>query len=125
MRRVDPEEAGLTSLIALGVTLAIQAFVAMAAFATAVLAPEIGRDLGLSPKLVGVFVGIVYVGSMAMSLASGFFLDRVGAIRLSQVCVLLCVIGAVAIAVTPGTSTQSTVTGSSTGVSGSGSGIAR
>ena len=95
-------EAGRTALIALVVTLAIQAFIAMSAAATAVLAPEISRDLGVSAKLVGVFVGIVYVGSMSMSLASGFLLDRFGAIRLSQVCVLLCVAGAAAIAFTPG-----------------------
>jgi hypothetical protein len=54
-----------------------------------VLAPEIGRELGLAPKLVGAFVGIVYAGSMAASLVSGMFIERHGAIRVSQVCVLL------------------------------------
>ena len=54
------------------------------------LAPEIGRELGIAPKLVGAFVGIVYAGSMAASLASGMFIERHGAIRVSQVCVLLC-----------------------------------
>src|SRR4051812_38604468 len=98
MPRDTAAEAGRTALNALVVTLAIQAFVAMAATATAVLAPEISRDLGVSAKLVGVFVGLVYVGSMTMSLASGFFLDRIGAIRLTQICTLLAVIGAVAMA---------------------------
>ncbi len=102
MPRDAAAEAGRTALIALVVTLAIQAFVAMAATATAVLAPVIGRDLGVSAKLVGVFVGLVYVGSMTMSLAAGFFIDRVGAIRLSQICVLLCAVGAAGIAMTPG-----------------------
>ncbi len=57
------------------------------------LAPEIGRDLGIAPKLVGAFVGIVYAGSMAASLASGMFIERHGPIRVSQVCVLLCAAG--------------------------------
>ena len=65
--------------VALAITLAIQIYTAVAATATSVLAPEIGRDLGIAPKLVGVFVGIVYAGSMAASLASGMFIERHGA----------------------------------------------
>ena len=54
-----------TAAVALAITLAIQMFTSLAATATSVLAPEIARDLGISPKLVGVFVGLVYVGAMA------------------------------------------------------------
>ena len=75
---------------ALAVTLAIQIFTSLAATATSVLAPMIARDLGVSPNLIGVFVGIIYVGSMAGSLAAGGFVERFGAIRVSQACVLLC-----------------------------------
>ncbi len=53
---------GTTAAIALAITLAIQMFTSLALTATSVLAPEIARDLALSPKLVGVFVGLVYVG---------------------------------------------------------------
>jgi len=74
---------------ALFITLAIQLFTALAATSTAVLAPEIGRDLGIAPRLVGVFVGLVYVGSMSASLVCGGFIERYGAIRVSQICVLL------------------------------------
>ena len=84
---------------ALAITLAIQIFTALAATSTAVLAPEIGRDLGVAPKLVGVFVGLVYVGSMAASLACGGFIERYGAIRVSQACVLLCATGLLMVAV--------------------------
>ncbi len=82
-----------TAAIALAITLAIQVFTSLAATATSVLAPEIGRDLGIAPKLIGVFVGLVYAGSMVASLASGGFIERYGAIRVSQACVLLCACG--------------------------------
>ena len=65
-------------------------FTSLAATATSVLAPMIASDLDLSPKLIGVFVGIIYVGSMAGSLAAGGFVERFGAIRVSQACVLMC-----------------------------------
>ena len=87
-----------TAAFALAITLAIQAFTALAATAASVLAPEIGRDLGVAPKLIGVFVGLVYVGSMAGSLASGGFIERYGAIRVSQVCVLMCAGGVALVA---------------------------
>jgi len=87
-----------TAAIALAITLAIQIFTALAATATSVLAPEIGRDLGIAPKLVGVFVGLTYAGSMAASLASGGFIERYGAIRVSQACVLLCAGGVLMVA---------------------------
>ena len=82
-----------TAAVALAITLAIQVYTALAATATSVLAPEIGRDLGVAPKLIGVFVGLMYAGSMGASLASGGFIERFGAIRVSQVCVLLCAAG--------------------------------
>ena len=87
------DAASRTAAIALAITLAIQIFIAVAATAISVLAPEIGRDLGIAPKLVGAFVGIVYAGSMAASLASGMFIEHHGPIRVSQVCVLLCAAG--------------------------------
>jgi MFS family permease len=82
-----------TAAAALAITLAIQVFTSLAGTATSVLAPEIGRDLGIAPKLVGVFVGLMYAGGMSASLASGGFIERYGAIRVSQVCVLLCAAG--------------------------------
>jgi MFS family permease len=82
-----------TAVFALAITLAIQVFTSLAATATSVLAPEIGRDLGVAPKLVGVFVGLIYAGAMSASLVSGGFVERYGAIRVSQVCVMLCAAG--------------------------------
>ncbi len=82
-----------TAAVALAITLAIQVFTSLAATTTSVLAPEIARDLALSPKLVGVFVGLVYVGGAVTSLVSGGFIARYGPIRVSQACVLLCAAG--------------------------------
>jgi MFS family permease len=84
-----------SAAFALAITLAIQVFTSLAATATPVLAPEIGRDLGLAPKLVGVFVGLLFAGAMTASLASGGFVERYGAIRVSQVSVVLCAAGLV------------------------------
>jgi MFS family permease len=82
-----------TAGVALAATLAIQVYTSLAATATSVLAPAIAADVGVPARLIGVFVGLVYVGSMAASLVSGAFIERHGAIRVSQVCVLLCAAG--------------------------------
>lgn len=81
------------ALVALVATLSIQIYTSLAATATAVLAPMIAPAFGVSPKLVGVFVGLVYAGSMAAGLAAGGMIGRFGAIRVSQACVLLCAAG--------------------------------
>jgi len=102
-QRRDPRTR--TALVALAITLAIQIFTSLAATATAVLAPEIGRDLDVAPKLVGVFVGLMYAGAMSASLVCGGIIERYGAIRVSQVCVLLCAGGlslVAAVAALPG-----------------------
>src|SRR6266699_5091774 len=95
------QRSAYTATIALAATLAIQVFTSVAGTATAVLAPEIARDFGLPAKLVGVFVGLLYVGSMTASLASGHFIARHGAIRVSQVCVLICAAGLSLVALLP------------------------
>jgi MFS family permease len=86
---------------ALAATLTIQIYVSFAATAAAVLAPEIAREFGIETRWVGVFVGIVYGGAMFASLAAGTFVERHGAIRVSQACVVLCAIGVCAMAATP------------------------
>ena len=93
--------------IALAITLAIQAFTALAATATSVLAPEIAPALGVSPKWVGVFVGLIYIGGATASFASGGFIARYGTIRVSQVCMLLCAAGLLLLAVAADTATAS------------------
>ena len=87
--------------VALVATLAIQVYTSFAATATAVLAPELARDFGVQASFVGVFVGIVYAGAMAASLACGHFIERYGSIRVSQACVAFCALGVAAMALAP------------------------
>ncbi len=89
------------ALVALVATLAIQIFTSLAASATPVLAPMLAVDLGVPPRWIGVFVGLVYVGAMTASLLAGEAIGRVGPIRASQVCVVLCAGGVAAIALLP------------------------
>lgn len=87
--------------VALAATLAIQVFTSMAGTAAAVLAPSIAADFRVEPTWIGLFIGLVYAGAMAASLASGGFIERYGAIRTSQACVMICAGGVALIAVAP------------------------
>jgi len=89
------ERPATSGAVALAATLAIQVYVSLAGTATAVLAPVMAPELGLSPKLVGPFIGLVYAGSMFASLMAGRLIARHGPIRLSQWAVLLCAAGLV------------------------------
>lgn len=95
------ERARHTARVALVATLAIQVFASLAATAPAVLAPVLAADLGITPKWIGVFVGLVYAGAMVGSLACGGFIARFGPIRVSQACVLLCAAGTATVALLP------------------------
>jgi MFS family permease len=95
---VASESGRRRAAVALTATLAIQIYVSLAATATAVLAPEIAQSFAVEPRWIGVFIGLLYAGAMFASLASGPFIERFGAIRVSQACVALCVAGTVAIA---------------------------
>ena len=93
-----------TAFVALAATLAIQMFTSLAATAPAVLAPELSQAMGVAPQWIGVFVGFVYAGrdAGAASRPPGF-IERYGAIRVSQVCVLLCAVGICLVGLLPAT----------------------
>ncbi|MEO8487966.1 MAG: MFS transporter [Betaproteobacteria bacterium] len=84
--------------LALGATLAIQVYASFVCTAAAVLAPAIAESLAVPPSYVGGFIGIVYLGAMVASLLSGAYIARHGAIRVSQICVVLCAIGIAGVA---------------------------
>lgn len=77
----------------LAITLAIQAMVAMALLTIPAMAPPVAQAVGVSPTYVGVYIAVAYAGAMAASLASGGAVGRYGAIRVSQVGLLLCAAG--------------------------------
>jgi MFS family permease len=96
--RAATRRAGFVALVA---TLAIQIFTSVVTSGPAVLAPVLAPDLGITPKWIGVFVALLYVGAMLSSLVCGEFITRYGAIRVSQVAVAFCAIGIATIAALP------------------------
>src|SRR5690349_24459133 len=86
----------------LAVTLAIQALVSMAVLTVPAMAPAMAQSLNVSPTLIGLYIAVVYVGAMLASLMSGPLVLRWGAIRVSQLGLLVCGAGLVLLAVAPG-----------------------
>jgi MFS family permease len=82
-----------STLLPLAATLAIQALVAMATITVPVLAPAASAELHLSAGLIGLYVSLVYLGSMISSAASADLIRRIGAIRFSQYCLVMCAAG--------------------------------
>ncbi len=71
----------------------IQAMVAMALLTLPVMAPVVSKALQVSPTWVGIYVSVTYLGAMFSSLISGAMVARFGAIRVSQMGLLLCALG--------------------------------
>lgn len=78
------------TLKSLAVTLAVQMLASMMVLTVPVLAPAAARDLGVPAAYVGLYIAIVYGAGMFSSLACGDLIRRLGAIRVSQLCLLLC-----------------------------------
>jgi MFS family permease len=57
------------------------------------MAPAAAPLLGVSPAAVGYFVTVVYLGSMIGTVTAGGWVGRFGPIRVSQVGLLLCLLG--------------------------------
>jgi MFS family permease len=81
------------SWLPLAVTLAIQALVSMALLTLPVMAPVVSEAVGVSATYVGLYVSLVYVGAMIASLSSGAAVAHYGAIRVSQIGLLICALG--------------------------------
>ena len=79
--------------LSLGVTLAIQSMVAMALISLPVIAPEVARAQGVPTTWVGGYVALAYIGAMVSSLVAGTAVARLGAIRISQIGLVLCALG--------------------------------
>lgn len=73
--------------------LAIQALMSMADFAVPVLAPVAAADIGVAATLIGVWVAGLYGSAMLSGLAVGPWLQRCGAIRVSQAALVLSAAG--------------------------------
>ena len=82
-----------SALWTLIITLTIQALVAAALLVVPVLAPVLGPVLGVGAEMLGTYVALVYCGAMVGSLMAGTWVARLGAIRASQLGMLLCGVG--------------------------------
>jgi MFS family permease len=86
-------------LLPLIVTLAVQVQASMVVFTPPVLAPLAQDDIGVGAAAVGIVTALIYVSSVPSALLSGHLLERVGAIRVSQLCLLFSSAGMALMAV--------------------------
>ena len=73
-------------------TFSIQTVAAVALFGVAVIAPVAAPEIGVDATLIGTFSAIVYGAGMLGGLLAGAFADRFGAIRVSQVLMVLALL---------------------------------
>src|SRR5882762_11105107 len=91
-----PERAGPTGptlpgpAVTLAATTAIQVMAALAALSVPAIAPAIAAATGQPASMVGTYISLVYLGSAAAALASGPLVPAAGALRLSQLSLVLC-----------------------------------
>jgi MFS family permease len=81
------------SILPIAITLAVQALVSMTAVAVPVFMPVVAGELQYPASYVGIFVTIIYLGATLAAPVSGYFIDRFGAISVSQICLFLCALG--------------------------------
>ena len=76
-----------------------QCVLSMLSMTPPVMASHIAPSLGLSPKIAGVYVGLVYIGAILSSSFSASLITRLGPLRTSCVCVVTGGIGLALLAV--------------------------
>ncbi|NYT62560.1 MFS transporter [Alcaligenaceae bacterium] len=85
--------------LVLAATLTVQSLSAMALLTLPVVAPAVAQSLGISTAYVGLYIALAYAGAMTASLLSGGAVRRYGAIRGSQIGLLLSTAGVAACAI--------------------------
>ncbi|HTE16201.1 MAG TPA: MFS transporter, partial [Burkholderiales bacterium] len=80
-------------LLALGAMFLQQTFVALGRSLPAVIAPAIILDLHLAPAWIGVYFGLTALASLVVQLGCGSFIVRYGAMRMSQIALVLLAAG--------------------------------
>ena len=74
---------------ALAITFAIQAALAAGIYAPPVLAAAAQRDIGVAASAVGIFTALAYLAAAISSFVAGPLVARMGAVRASQVCLVV------------------------------------
>lgn len=80
-------------LLALGSMFLQQSFVTLSKVQISVLAPAVVEDLGIDPSWLGVYVGIIAATGLIVQAGCGSFVVRYGALRVSQVSLLMAGLG--------------------------------
>lgn len=75
-------------LLALIITLAVQVQASLVVFTPPILAPVAQDDVGVSAAAVGLVTALIYASSVPAALFSGKIIAHLGAIRVSQLCIL-------------------------------------
>ncbi len=91
-----PDRSVLLPVLA---TLAVQAMASLAVFGVPVLAPVAAEEMGVEARLIGGFTALVYLVAMVAGLVTGPYVDRYGAIRVSQAAMLASALGMAVLAV--------------------------
>ena len=86
-------------LLPLIITLAVQIQASLVVFTPPILAPVAQQDVGVSAAAVGLVTALIYVSSVPSALFSGKVIARLGAIRVSQLCVLFASTGMAVMAI--------------------------
>src|SRR3970040_466224 len=76
-------------LLALGAMFVQQTFVALGRALPAVIAPAITTDLRLDPAWIGVYFGVMALSALIAQLGCGSFIVRYGALRVSQIALVM------------------------------------
>ncbi|UCH48689.1 MAG: MFS transporter [Betaproteobacteria bacterium] len=80
-------------VVVLIITLAVQVQASLVIFTPPILAPVAQHDVGVDAAAVGLVMALIYVATVPAALVSGKVIARLGAIRVSQLCVLFCSAG--------------------------------
>ncbi|MDP3285270.1 MAG: MFS transporter, partial [Desulfobacterales bacterium] len=80
-------------ILPVALTLLVQAMVSMGTVAIPVLMPVAAGELNIPPSYVGFFMSLIYLGATVVAPVSGYFINRFGAIGVSQICLVLCALG--------------------------------
>lgn len=90
----------MTGFIAvLIITLAVQVQASLVVFTPPILAPVAQYDVGVNAAAVGLVMALIYLSSVPAALVSGNVIGRLGAIRVSQLCILFSSTGMVLMAI--------------------------
>jgi len=75
------------------ITLAVQIQASLVVFTPPILAPVAEADVGINAAAVGLVTALIYLTSVPSAFFSGIVIEKLGAIRVSQLCVLCASIG--------------------------------